>query len=104
MARPSDPVHYLFRFHIHGRPKDEWRELQFKWKLTLDAATAKVQRMIQARYGQYDTIDGFVLKPPPGYSASGALPQWQNVRNVWWFPANRQAPDGQPLQHRRDAP
>lgn len=83
MARPSEPVHYFFRFHLHGRPKEEWRELQFKWKLTLDAAKSKVASMIHTRYGQYDTIVGYILKP-------GAT-DWKEFGQVWWFPAHNKA-------------
>ena len=81
MVRPSEPVEYLFRFHLHGTPDDLWHELTFKWKLSIWAARAKIQQVIYSRFGQYDHIDTYVIR-------GGGC---QNVGSTWWFPAKKEA-------------
>lgn len=81
MVRPSEPVEYLFRFHLHNTPDDLWHELTFKWKLSLEAAHAKIQQVVRSRFGQYDHIDSYVV--------NGG--DFKHLRSLWWFPAERKA-------------
>jgi hypothetical protein len=85
--RPSEPVEYLFRFHLptSGNYPESWHELTFKWKLSLGAANAKIQQIIKSRYGQYDIIETYVIR---GFLHGGA---WTNVGSLWWFPAKKEA-------------
>jgi hypothetical protein len=77
MTRPSEPVEYLFRFHLHETPDDLWHELTFKWKLSLEGAIAKIQQVVYNRFGQYDHIDSYTFR----------CGVWNNVHSLWWFPA-----------------
>jgi hypothetical protein len=81
--RPSEPVDYLFRFHLPASDNypDSWHELTFKWKLSIEAARAKIQQIIKSRHGKYDIIETYVIR-------GGA---WNNVGSLWWFPAKKEA-------------
>ncbi len=69
-----EPVKYLAKFKLQGDAEDiAYRTLTFIWKLSFNAACARITNLIENRYGRWRIVRVEVIKfkvhldPDPNY-------------------------------------